>query len=177
MKIGPRGSLKTRTFLEDNNTVLPFENFAIAYANHCSLGIFAYKSDVFEITPVRCCTQVIITVAGGSQGTAWQASVHMLLAVYMLRYNYFIDQQGLRDTQCIVFIHNKQGPADYQTPSLRNHSISSYSCACLSLSRCVSLHVYTTFVSNSVMHDNIIQVCLILYSASITLCKNIIVYY
>jgi Rab-like protein 5 len=33
-------------------------------------------------------------------------------------YTYYIDQQQLKENQCIVFAHNKQGSADSRTPTL-----------------------------------------------------------
>jgi Rab-like protein 5 len=33
-------------------------------------------------------------------------------------YRYYVDQQGLRDTQCIIFAHSKQASSEHQTPSL-----------------------------------------------------------
>jgi len=58
-----------------------------------------------------------------STGIHAMSTVIACICDCMLRYSYFVDQQGLRDTQCIVFIHNKQGSADFHNPSLSNHFI------------------------------------------------------
>ena len=52
-----------------------------------------------------------------------------MLSVPLHRYNYFVDQQGLRETQCVVFAHHKKSGGNRDDPQLGRFWQECQSCA------------------------------------------------